>query len=132
MRAVHLRRPNIGILYSSRKLPVRKRDATPFSHLESHSPGGARFRHWDFSTPGPPPPNLADPRLLSSREITANTRRSHPMHATHDARASGTGMLNKVPEVTLIFWIIKIMSTTVGETGADYLAVHVGLGTGLT
>jgi uncharacterized membrane-anchored protein len=38
-------------------------------------------------------------------------------------------MLNKVPEVTLTFWIIKIMSTTVGETGADYLAVHVGIGT---
>ncbi len=37
-------------------------------------------------------------------------------------------MLNKVPEVTLIFWIIKILSTTVGETGADYLAVRVGLG----
>jgi uncharacterized membrane-anchored protein len=37
-------------------------------------------------------------------------------------------MLNKVPEVTAIFWIIKILSTTVGETGADYLAVHVGLG----
>jgi uncharacterized membrane-anchored protein len=41
-------------------------------------------------------------------------------------------MLNKVPEVTLVFWIIKVMSTTVGETGADYLAVHVGLGTTLT
>ena len=41
-------------------------------------------------------------------------------------------LLNKVPEVTLAFWIIKIMATTVGETGADYLAVHVGLGTGLT
>jgi uncharacterized membrane-anchored protein len=41
-------------------------------------------------------------------------------------------MLNKVPEVTLAFWIIKIMSTTVGETGADYLAVHVGLGTLVT
>ncbi len=41
-------------------------------------------------------------------------------------------MLNKVPEVTLIFWIIKILSTTVGETGADYLAVHVGLGANLT
>jgi uncharacterized membrane-anchored protein len=41
-------------------------------------------------------------------------------------------MLNKVPEVTLIFWAIKIMSTTVGETGADYLAVHVGLGTTVT
>ncbi|HEV7390042.1 MAG TPA: hypothetical protein VGO08_00250, partial [Burkholderiales bacterium] len=37
-------------------------------------------------------------------------------------------MLNKVPQVTLWFWIIKVMSTTVGETGADYLAVHVGLG----
>lgn len=41
-------------------------------------------------------------------------------------------MLNKVPPVTLAFWIIKIMSTTVGETGADYLAVHVGFGVALT
>jgi uncharacterized membrane-anchored protein len=43
-----------------------------------------------------------------------------------------TNMLNKVPEITLTFWAIKIMSTTVGETGADYLAVHVGLGTTIT
>ncbi len=41
-------------------------------------------------------------------------------------------MPNKVPEVTAIFWVIKILSTTVGETGADYLAVHVGLGAGRT
>ncbi|MYM27991.1 hypothetical protein GTP58_06625 [Duganella sp. CY15W] len=40
-----------------------------------------------------------------------------------------TTTLNKVPEVTLSFWLIKILSTTVGETGADYLAVNVGLGT---
>lgn len=40
--------------------------------------------------------------------------------------------LNKVPEVTLGFWIIKIMSTTVGETGADYLAVNVGWGPAVT
>ena len=39
---------------------------------------------------------------------------------------------NKVPEVTIAFWTIKILSTTVGETGADYLAVHVGLGTTVT
>jgi uncharacterized membrane-anchored protein len=44
------------------------------------------------------------------------------------AVASTPRMLNKVPEVTAIFWIIKILSTTVGETGADYLAVHVGFG----
>jgi len=43
-----------------------------------------------------------------------------------------TDMPNRVPEVTLAFWVIKIMSTTVGETGADYLAVHVGLGTAVT
>jgi uncharacterized membrane-anchored protein len=36
--------------------------------------------------------------------------------------------LSKVPEVTLSFWIIKILSTTVGETGADFLAVNAGWG----
>ncbi len=41
-------------------------------------------------------------------------------------------MLNKVPEVTLAFWVIKVMPTTVGETGADTLAVHGGLGTAVT
>jgi uncharacterized membrane-anchored protein len=41
-------------------------------------------------------------------------------------------MLNKVPTITLSFWLIKILSTTVGETGADYLAVEVGLGTAIT
>ena len=40
--------------------------------------------------------------------------------------------LNKVPEVTLSFWVIKIMSTTVGETGADFLAVNAGFGQGVT
>lgn len=37
--------------------------------------------------------------------------------------------LNKVPEVTLFFWLIKMMSTTVGETAADYLNMdlHFGL-----
>src|ERR1700730_4140316 len=53
----------------------------------------------------------------------------HPSDAVN--RRTGD-MLNKVPEVTLAFWVIKIMSTTVGETGADYLAVHVGLGTAVT
>jgi uncharacterized membrane-anchored protein len=51
---------------------------------------------------------------------------------TEPANRHVSDMLNKVPEVTLSFWVIKIMSTTVGETGADYLAVHVGLGTAVT
>lgn len=37
-------------------------------------------------------------------------------------------MLNKVPEITIYFWIIKIMATTVGETAADFLNVNLHLG----
>jgi uncharacterized membrane-anchored protein len=37
-------------------------------------------------------------------------------------------MLNKVPEVTLFFWIIKVLCTTIGETAADYLNDNLGLG----
>ena len=37
-------------------------------------------------------------------------------------------MLNKVPEVTLAFWVIKIMATTVGETAADFLNADLGFG----
>jgi uncharacterized membrane-anchored protein len=37
-------------------------------------------------------------------------------------------MLNKVPEVTLYFWVIKVLCTTVGETAADTLNEKVGLG----
>ena len=37
-------------------------------------------------------------------------------------------MLNKVPEITLFFWVIKILCTTVGETGADFLDTKLNLG----
>ncbi len=39
---------------------------------------------------------------------------------------------NRVPPVTTSFWAVKILATTVGETGADYLATHVGLGAAMT
>jgi uncharacterized membrane-anchored protein len=42
-------------------------------------------------------------------------------------------MLNKVPEVTIFFWVIKILATTVGETAADFLNTNLHLGlTGTT
>ena len=41
---------------------------------------------------------------------------------------TGRALLNKVPQVTAWFWIIKVLSTTVGETFADFLS---GLGLGL-
>jgi uncharacterized membrane-anchored protein len=37
-------------------------------------------------------------------------------------------LLNKVPEVTLYFWVVKVLCTTVGETAADYLDGHLGWG----
>ncbi|WP_206869225.1 hypothetical protein [Clostridium zeae] len=41
-------------------------------------------------------------------------------------------LLSKVPEVTIFFWIIKILCTTVGETFADFLNINLGLGLTLT
>jgi uncharacterized membrane-anchored protein len=40
--------------------------------------------------------------------------------------------LSRVPEITIYFWIIKILATTVGETGADYLSATLNLGLALT
>jgi uncharacterized membrane-anchored protein len=37
-------------------------------------------------------------------------------------------MLNKVPEVTVYFWVIKILCTTVGESFADYINETLGFG----
>jgi uncharacterized membrane-anchored protein len=39
-----------------------------------------------------------------------------------------TTALNRVPKVTVDFWLIKLMAVTMGETAADYLAVNLGLG----
>jgi uncharacterized membrane-anchored protein len=39
-----------------------------------------------------------------------------------------SGMLVKVPEITMYFWIIKVLATTVGETFADFLNTNLGLG----
>jgi uncharacterized membrane-anchored protein len=70
-------------------------------------------------------PAIARPRMVPPNQYGESNV------AVLDDRGIGQ-MLNKVPEVTLTFWIIKIMATTVGETGADFLAVHVGLGTAIT
>ena len=37
-------------------------------------------------------------------------------------------LLNKVPEITIYFWIIKVLCTTVGETAADFLNVNLNFG----
>jgi len=58
--------------------------------------------------------------------MTTTLSQQHPGHP-HD-RQLGRRMLNKVPEVTLYFWVIKILCTTVGETAADFLNTNLHLG----
>ena len=41
-------------------------------------------------------------------------------------------LLSKVPEITLYFWIVKILCTTVGETAADFLNVNLNFGLTIT
>lgn len=48
-------------------------------------------------------------------------------HSATAGRATPT-LLNKVPEITLWFWVIKILCTTVGETAADFLNVNLNFG----
>jgi uncharacterized membrane-anchored protein len=58
--------------------------------------------------------------------MTVGSVPSPPMPQTKQRRART--MLNKVPEVTAFFWIIKVLATTVGETAADLLSDRVGIG----
>src|ERR1700712_4032404 len=59
-----------------------------------------------------------------------NTAQTFPAASanTGSTRWWARRMLNKVPEITLYFWVIKILCTTVGETFADNLNENLGLG----
>ena len=62
--------------------------------------------------------------------VTATIGRMSTIKLTSQrgAPALGRRMLNKVPEVTVFFWIIKILATTVGETASDYFNETLGFG----
>jgi uncharacterized membrane-anchored protein len=47
---------------------------------------------------------------------------------SHRIAAPSRQLLNKVPEVTLWFWVIKVLCTTVGESAADFLNVNLNFG----
>ena len=36
--------------------------------------------------------------------------------------------LSKVARVTLAFWVMKVLSTTLGETAGDYISMTLGMG----
>jgi uncharacterized membrane-anchored protein len=48
--------------------------------------------------------------------------------APAEVRNAASDALSKVPQVTLIFWLVKICATTVGETGGDALSMSLSLG----
>ncbi len=66
--------------------------------------------------------------------LTTTTRDTITVHDNvHGRRPDLKRVLSKVPEVTLFFWIIKVLATTVGETAADFLATNLNIGlTGTT
>jgi uncharacterized membrane-anchored protein len=47
---------------------------------------------------------------------------------SNNAMAMVKRILRKVPEITIYFWIIKVLCTTVGETAADFLDINFNLG----
>jgi uncharacterized membrane-anchored protein len=63
--------------------------------------------------------NRMEPEVNETAVIVGNARNS-------------SASLNKVPEVTLGFWIIKIAATTLGETGGDALSMTLNLGYALS
>jgi uncharacterized membrane-anchored protein len=49
-------------------------------------------------------------------------------HGAADVQGTVAAGLSKVPEVTLGFWLIKILATTLGETGGDAVSMSMNLG----
>ncbi|KOO47157.1 hypothetical protein [Priestia koreensis] len=63
--------------------------------------------------------------MSNNQEINPSTNTIQKQHGEEDF---GKFLISKVPQVTIFFWVIKIMATTVGETAADYLNFHLHIG----
>jgi uncharacterized membrane-anchored protein len=58
--------------------------------------------------------------------VTSKSRKGETMSVSPLTGAASS--INRVPQVTFDFWLIKLMAVTMGETAADYLAVNLGFG----
>ncbi len=58
--------------------------------------------------------------------LTSRAGRETPREVT--AQQPADGAFSKVPEVAIVFWVIKIAATTLGETGGDALSMSLNLG----
>lgn len=57
--------------------------------------------------------------------LTTQMEAAHPLPAEPSA-------YNRVPQVTVDFWLVKLLAVTVGETAADFLNTNLGLGLSAT
>src|SRR4051794_21006956 len=64
--------------------------------------------------------------MNNSRTAVAENRQRN------QASAIGRQILSKVPEITIYFWIIKVLCTTVGETASDFLDGQLNFGLTIT
>jgi uncharacterized membrane-anchored protein len=65
---------------------------------------------------------------LPRRESEHCFIRSHQVMKPMKTKDDTTAVVSKVPEVTLLFWVIKIAATTLGETGGDAVSMSLHLG----
>jgi uncharacterized membrane-anchored protein len=68
--------------------------------------------------------------MQSAAEGASSYRERRALDTTQDSNFGK--LVNRVPEVTIVFWILKIFATTVGETAADVLSTTFKLGTVVT
>lgn len=67
---------------------------------------------------------------MNTKTIEGNGRDAQGAQFDADSLIGKIG--NKVPEITIFFWLIKVLCTTVGETAADFLSVNLHLGLTVT
>jgi uncharacterized membrane-anchored protein len=61
-------------------------------------------------------------------QLARHERQKYIQKEENSMNNSSEHALSKVPEITLVFWIIKIAATTLGETGGDAVSMSMNLG----
>lgn len=64
----------------------------------------------------------------TNRTLADMTDMNAPSPRPHDFREIGVEATKKLPHVTLLFWVLKIAATTLGETGGDMFSQTLKLG----
>lgn len=62
---------------------------------------------------------------ISQHQPDAQLDTANSIVARNDAATRSAHLIKKVPEITIFFWIIKLLTTAMGETTSDYLVNHI-------